>query len=153
MAEGTKGMIKVPLIIAAVLVILRVVLEQLGSPESVNQIFGVAWLYFVVPVYFAFRIAGAGVTKPFMTLLKSLLVYNTYTRLMVLPTYWLAYALQWSAVRFSFEGGGNVGPEVTPLAGWLGIPVRNFIAWVIATTILGMIIGGVTLLIRRRGAK
>lgn len=153
MAEGTKGMLKVPLIIAAVVIVSRIVLELVGSPESVNQIFGVAWLHLLFPIYFGFRIASAGVAKPFMALLKSLLAFNVYTRLMVLPTYWLAYALQWKAVRFSFEGGGNVGPDVTPLAGWVGIPLRNFIAWVIATTIMGMIIGGVTLLIRRRGAK
>ncbi len=152
MTEGTKGMMKVPLIIAAVVVILRVVLEQLGSPHSVNQIFGVAWLYFIIPVYFAFRIAGSGESKPFLILLKGLVLYTTYTRLMVLPTYWLAYALQWGAVRFSLNMGGVVGEGVTPLNGYLVIPVRNALVWIVFATVLGMIIGGVTLLIRRRGA-
>ena len=100
MAQGTKGMMKVPLIIAAVVVVLRVVLEQLGSPESVNQIFGVAWLYFIVPFCFAIRISRSGESKPYRALFKNLLLYVTYTRLMVMPTYWLAYALQWTSTRF-----------------------------------------------------
>ncbi len=152
MAEGTKGMLKVPLIIAAVVVVLRVVLEQIGSPESVNRIFGVAWLYFIVPVYLAFRISGAGGPKPYLALLKSLLLYVTGTRLMVLPTYWLAYELQWGASRFSPERSGNVGAEVSRFAGYLGIPIPNAVLWIVIGTVLGMIIGGVTLLIRRRGA-
>ncbi len=152
MVEGTKGMMKTPLIVAAVVIVLRIVLEQLGSPGSVNNIFGVAWLYFIVPVYFAFCISSGGESKPYRALLKNLLLYNTYTRLMVMPTYWLAYALQWSAPRFDLEMGGVVGEGVSPLAGYLGIPLRNAVIWIVVATVLGMIIGGVTLLIRRRGA-
>jgi hypothetical protein len=153
MAEGTKGMLKVPLIIAAAVVVLRVVLEQLGSPDSVNQIFGVAWLYFVIPVYLAFRISGAGVTKPYLALLKNLLLFIICTRLIILPTYWLAYAFQWGAGRFTPEHSGNVAEGVSPFAGYLGIPLQNGALWIVMATIVGMIIGGVTLLIRRWGAK
>jgi hypothetical protein len=152
MSEVTKDMMKWPLIIAAALVVLRVVLEQAGVPETVNNIFGVSWLYFITPVYFASRIVGSGDTRPFKTLFKTLLVYITYTRLMIIPTYWLAYMLQWKAPRFGLQMGGVVGEGISPVEGYLWIPVRNALVWIVGGTIIGMIIGGVTLLIRRRGA-
>jgi hypothetical protein len=49
--------------------------------------------------------------------------------------------------------GGVVGEGITPLQGYIWYPVRNAIVWIIFAVALGMILGGVTLLIRRRGAK
>jgi hypothetical protein len=152
MSDETKGMMKWPLIIAAMLVMLRLVLEQAGAPETVNNIFGVSWLYFIIPVYFAIRIIRSGDARPFKTLFKSLLGYITYTRLMIIPTYWLAYMLQWRAPRFGTQMGGVVGEGISPVEGYLWIPVRNAAVWIVGGTVIGMIIGGVTLLIRRRGA-
>ncbi len=151
MTVEMKGMMKWPLIIAAVLVIVRVVLEQASVPEVVNNIFGVAWLYFIVPVYFALRIAAIGEAKRAKVLAKYLLLFTTYTRLMIMPTYWLAYAFQWPALRFSLKIGGVVGEGVSPLAGYVGIPIRNAVVWIIAATVIGMILGGITFLFRRQG--
>jgi hypothetical protein len=150
MIEKSKGMMKWWLIVAAVLVVLRVVLEQLGVPESVNNIFGVAWLYFVVPIVFAFAISKSGEPKRFKALVKNLLIFSTITRLMIMPTYWLAYAREWGAPRFSLDMGGVVGDGVTPLQGYLIYPIRNALVWIVFATLLGMILGGITLLLRRR---
>lgn len=153
MTESTRAMMKWPLIIAAALIVVRIVLEQVGAPETVNNIFGVAWLYFIVPFYFAARIAKSGDPKPFRVLFKKLLLFSIYTRLMVMPAYWLAYAFEWAAPRFSLAMGGVVGEGVTPLQGTIWYPGRNAIVWIIFAVALGMILGGVSLLIRRRGAK
>lgn len=149
MTEAAKGMMKWPLIIAVLLVVVRIVLEQTGAPENVNNVFGVAWLYFLVPIYFALRISRSGEPRRYLALLKKLLLFTAYTRLMVLPTYWLAYALQWIAPRFSLKMGGVVGEGVTPLQGYVWFPIRNAIVWIVFAAILGMIIGGITLLVRR----
>jgi hypothetical protein len=153
MSEGAKAVMRLWLIIAAIVIVVRVVLEQIGSPEAVNNIFGVAWLYFIVPFHFAVRIDKDGESKPYRALFKNLVLYSTYTRLMVMPTYWLAYALQWAAPRFSLEMGGVVGGGVTALQGYLVYPVRNAIVWIVFVVIQGMILGGLTLLIRRRGSR
>ena len=97
----TNGMLKWPLLIAAGLVVARVISEQLGAPESINVVFGVVWLYFIVPFYFVSAIVKNGSTRPYLELLWNLFVFSLTTRLMVLPTYWLAYAFQWPAVTRS----------------------------------------------------
>jgi hypothetical protein len=150
MSEKSIGMMKWWLVLAAVLVVLRVVLEQIGAPESVNNVFGVAWLHFVVPIFFALAISKTAESKRFKELVKNLLIFSTITRLMIMPTYWLAYALQWTAPRFSLEMGGVVGEGVTPLQGYLVYPLRNALLWIIFATLIGMILGGITLLLRRR---
>ena len=104
-----KSTLKIPLLIAALLVVGRVVLERLGAPDTVNQLFGVAWLYFLVPFYFASRIAKANEPRPFVSLLKTLAVYALITRIMIAPTYWAAYAFSWPEARFSIDQGGVVG--------------------------------------------
>ncbi len=50
MSVDTKKLMKVPLIIAAALVILRILFEQVGAPGAVNNIFGVVWLYWYCQV-------------------------------------------------------------------------------------------------------
>jgi hypothetical protein len=153
MTESTKGVMKGWLIVAAVVIVIRIILEQVGAPEAVNNIFGVAWLYFIVPFHFAVRIDKSGEQRPYRALFKNLLLYSTYTRLMVMPTYWLAYAFEWAAPRFSLAMGGVVGEGVTRLQGYAWYPVRNAMVWIIFVVIQGMILGGVTLLIRRRGSR
>lgn len=141
---------KGPLVLAAIIIVLRLVLERAGAPHAVNNVFGVVWLYFLVPIYFAFRFAEAGAEQPFKGLFESLVLYVTYTRLMIMPTYWLAYAFQWTAPRFSVAQGGVVGEGVSPIEGYLLIPMRNAIVWIVAATVLGMIIGSVSLFLLRR---
>ncbi len=150
MLTHTKGMMKWPLILAAVLLVVRIVLEQAGAPEGVNNVFGISWLYFLVPLFFAYHISAASQESPFKTLFKKLVIFAAYTRLMILPTYMLAYRLGWQAPRFAIDQGGVVGEDVSPLSGYLVIPVRNALIWIVFATAVGMILGSVTLLIRRR---
>jgi len=140
---------RVGLLIALALIVLRIILEQLGSPESVNNIFGVAWLYLVIPVFF-----GRGIAfhpRPYVALLKNVTLFGVYTRIMVMISYMLAYLFRWQAPRFSTNMGGNVGNDIGPLDGLLVIPVRNALIWIVFAALVGMIVGGVTIWLKRRG--
>ena len=147
-----KSMIKIPLVIAVGVVVVRLLLEQAGAPAAINNVFGVAWLYFIVPFYFAARIARSGDPKPDMTLLQANFVFVLLTRVIVWPTYSLAYAFSWEPVRFSLESGGVVGDSVTVLQGYILIPLRNLAAWTVAGTVIGMVLGSVGLALLRRRA-
>ena len=145
-----KEIMKWPLVIAAVLVVGRVALELIGAPHGLNRVFGVAWLYFLVPVYFAVKIGSSGEGHPFKELFKAVALFAIFTRVMVMPTYVLAYMFQWTAPRFSLTRDRVVGEGVSPLDGYLIIPVRNALVWAAIATILGVVIGSITLAIRRR---
>jgi len=80
----TGGLMKAGVLVAACIIVVRIILEQFGAPESVNNIFGVAWLYLIFPVLFALRIAASGEPGPFKALFKTLLLFGVYTRLMVM---------------------------------------------------------------------
>lgn len=148
-----KGMMKWPLIIAAIFVVVRVVLEQAGAPEWLNNLFSVVILYIlIVPLYFSVRIANSGVDRPYRTLLKKTALYTILARSMVIPTYWLAYYYQWPAFRFSVAANGNVGPNVTPLVGYVLIPLGAALAWVIASLVIGGGLGSIVIAIKRKTA-
>ena len=138
--------------LAAAILVVRIVLEQLGAPEAINNIFGVAWLYFIFPVLFALRILKQGVPNPYKALSADLLLFAVYTRLMVAVTYAAAYRFQWQAPRFGHTMGGNVGPGVSPIQGFIVIPLRNALVWIVFAVVVGMIIGGITLCLRRRAS-
>jgi hypothetical protein len=54
-----RGILKWPLVIAAIVVIARVILERAGASPRVSGLFSVVALYLVIcPLYFAFRIGG-----------------------------------------------------------------------------------------------
>ncbi|MDQ7063662.1 MAG: hypothetical protein Q9P90_05370 [candidate division KSB1 bacterium] len=142
--------LKWPLILALVIIVIRIILEQLGAPESINNLFGVAWLYLILPVVFGLQIVKHGDPSPFKSLFVHVLLFGVYTRIMVAVTYMLAYAFQWSAPRFTLERGGNVGEGVTPLQGYLIIPARNALFWTVAAALVGMLIGSIAILIKRR---
>jgi hypothetical protein len=144
-----RSVMKTGLLVALVLILLRIILEQLGAPEGVNNIFGVAWLYFVIPVFFGLSVALH--TRPYLALLKNVTLFGVYTRIVVMISYMLAFVLRWQAPRFSMQLGGNVGDNVTPLNGLLIIPVRNALIWIVFVALLGMIIGSVTVWLKRRG--
>jgi len=141
--------LKYGLLLAGIIIIVRVVLELLGAPAGVNSIFGVAWLYLIMPIVFAFVITGAGVSSPQKVLFKNALLFAIYTRIMVLVTYMLAYVFRWQAPRFRTSQGGNVGENVGILTGMLLIPVRNALIWIVFAVIVGMILGGITVWLRR----
>lgn len=145
-----QGMMKWPLLIAAALVVLRVLAEQLGAPEAVNKIFGVTWLFFLVPIYFARKIVAANEARPYKTLYLKLVVFVALVRLMLIPVYCLAYTWQWSALRFATEQGGVVGDEVSAVSGYVLIPLGALVAWVIVAPVLGAGIGALVIAWLRR---
>jgi hypothetical protein len=148
-----KGMMKWPLIIAAIFVVVRVVLEQAGAPGWLNNLFSVVILYIlIVPLYFSVRIANSGVDRPYRTLLKKTALYTVLARSMIIPTYWLAYYYQWPAFRFSVAAGGNVGPNVTPLFGYVLIPLGAALAWILISLVVGGGLGSVVIAIKRKTA-
>ena len=149
-----KGLLKGPLIIAAFLVVIRVVLEQAGAPEVVNNLFSVVVFYVLVaPLYFAFRIANSGVERPYRTLLKTVALFTALARAMVIPTYWLAYMYNWPQFRFSVKGGGNVGPGVTPFMGYVGIPLLAAAVWILISLLVGGGLGSIVISVKRRSTK
>jgi hypothetical protein len=151
--RSTGTIMKTGVIVAAVVVVLRIILEQVGAPGKLNMVFGVAWLYFLLPICFALRIASRKEGSPYKGLLKDVLLFGVYTRLMVMITYMIAYFLRWNAPRFTVGQGGNVGENVSLLKGVLIIPVTNAAIWVVFATVVGMIIGGITLAIARKSSS
>ena len=153
MASDTGNWLKWPLIVAAILVVLRIVLEQQGAPDSINNLLGVAWLHILVPFYLAYQIQASRSDRPYRALFKDLFLYTLYTRLMVLVTYWMAYLWQWQSPRFLITQGGNVGEGIGPLQGYLVIPVRNAVVWIVMAMVIGMVLGSILLLIKGRGNR
>ena len=151
MASDTGNRLKWPLIVTAIVVVLRIVLEQLGAPDSINNLLGVAWLHLLAPFYFAYRIWESENDQPYRALFKDLFNYTLYARLMVLATYWTAYLWQWQSHRFLLAGGGNVGEGIGPFQGYLVIPVRNALVWTVMAMVVGMALGSILLLIKGRG--
>jgi hypothetical protein len=151
MATGQKvaSIFKFGMLVAAVIIVVRIVLELLGAPGYINNIFGVAWLYLILPVVFAFSIVAAGEASPLKVLFKNVLLFAIYTRIMVMVTYMLAYIFKWTASRFSSSAGGNVGENVSSINGLIVIPVRNALFWVVFAVVAGMIIGGITIWLRK----
>jgi hypothetical protein len=137
-------------IVAVAIIVFRIILEQSGSPERINNVFGVAWLYFILPILFAIAIRVQNDARPYLRLLKDIVLFAVYTRAMVMITYMLAYILSWKAPRFAYPGG-TVGEHVSVWSGILLIPLRNVLAWVVTVTIIGMILGSITLLLKRKG--
>src|SRR5436309_13332436 len=114
-----KGILKWPLIIAAFLVVVRVVLERAGAPETVNNIFSVVVFYVLIaPLYFAFRIAGSGIAAPYKNLLKTTALFTALGPSMFIPTFWLAHFFRWPHYCLVFAGGAIVGPGFSPLMGY-----------------------------------
>src|SRR6266478_3532922 len=149
-----KGVLKWPLVIAAIVVVLRVVLERAGAPEGLNNIFSVVVLYVLIcPLYFAFRIAKTGVARPYVTLLKTTALYTMLARAMVIPAYWLAYYYQWQQPRFSVAQNGVVGPGVTPLFGYALIPIGAAVVWIIVSLVVGGGLGSIVIAAKRKSVK
>lgn len=146
-----RGILKWPLVIAAIVVVVRVILERSGATPRVSGLFSVVALYLLIcPLYFAFRIGGSDIPRPYRALLKTVALYAALARAMVIPTYWLAYIYQWPEPRFSTSQGGVVGPNVTPFLGYIAIPFVAAIAWIIGSVIIGGGLGSIVVAIRRR---
>jgi hypothetical protein len=152
MSDDRKVM-NVGVIVAAAIIVARILLELAGMPQVINNIFGVAWLYLIIPVLFALGIRAKDYSGPYKILLKDVILFAVYTRAMVMVTYMAAYFLKWEAPRFSIHSGGVVGDGVSALQGLVIIPVRNALIWIVTATIVGMIIGSVTLLLKRKAPQ
>ena len=143
-------MLKWPLVIAGVAVVLRVVLEQLQAPATAANLVSVVALYLAIcPIYFAVRISRSGIEHPYRQLFKSVVLYATLARALVIPTYWLAYIYQWHIPRFLVSQGGVVGPNVGPFRAFVGVPLVAGVAWVIGSLIIGGTLGSIVIAIMR----
>jgi len=143
--------IKGPLIVTLVVMVVRILLEEMGASGAITNIFGVIWLAFPVAIYLAWGVAASREAHPYKALVKLIVLYGVCARLMVAVSYSLAYAFQWSAPRFS--GGGVVGEEVTALQGLLLMPAFNLVPGLIMTLAAGLLVGSATLAIRRKMLK
>jgi len=143
--------IRWPLIVTLVVMVVRILLEEMGAPGVITNIFGVIWLAFPVAIYFGVGVAASPEAHPYKALVKLIVVYGVCARLMVAVSYSLAYAFSWSAPRFS--GGGVVGEEVTALQGLLLMPAFNLVPGLIMVIGAGLLVGPATLAIRRKMLK
>ena len=144
-----KGILKWPLVIAAIVVVARVVTEQSGVPDSINNLISVVGLHFViVPLYVAVRIAKSGTPRPYATLFKLIGIYVVLTRAMVIPVYWLARIYEWPQPRF----GGLWGPDVNPFVGFIGVPFVTAAIWIVASLVVGGALGSLVIAVLGRPA-
>jgi hypothetical protein len=142
-----NGILKWPLLITALMVILRVVLEQSGVPDSVNNLLSVAGMtVLIVPLYLAIRIAKSGAPRPFVTLFKLTALFAIAARAMVLPTYWLARIYGWPQGRFV----GSVEPEQGALVGFVIVPVVTGLFWVVSSVVIGGGLASIALAVLRK---
>jgi hypothetical protein len=141
-----KGILKWPLIIAAVIVVLRVVVERAGAPVSVSNMLSVVALHtLLVPLYVAIRIGLSGVPRPYWMLIKLVAIYVVLTRAMIVLTYWLARIYRWQAPRFA----GLFGPDVTPFRGFIAVPFLTAGLWIGASLVVGGTIGTIVVVVLR----
>ena len=140
--------IKGPLILTLVVIALRILLEEMGAPGAISNIFAVAWLAFLIPIYFAVGLGASEEAHPYKALIKLIVLYGICVRLMVALSYSLAYVFQWGAPRFS--GGGVTGEGVTVLRGLLLNPAFNMVPGLIMAIGSGLLVGPAVLAIRRK---
>ena len=146
------SIIKVPVLIALAVTVLRATVEALGAPSVVSTILGVAWLHILFPVYFAMKIRELGFERPFLTLIKITVMWAVPVRLAIALTYVLGYVYQIDSLRFQADRLGPVGGDVTPLQGYLMLPLLNFTSWMVGAVIMAAITGGITLIVKRQSA-
>ena len=143
-----KDILKWPLIAAALAVVLRVVAERAGAPHFISASLSVAALITVLgPLYFAIRIGSAGTERPYLTLLKLVLIYAICARAMVLPTYWMARIYNWPEPRFAGLAGSS------PFVGFVALPLLTAAFWIAASVILGGAVGAAALTMARARTK
>jgi len=143
-----KEILKWPLIVAAVVVVLRVIVERAGAPAAVSNMLSVAALTTVLgPLYFALQIGLAGKPRPHRMLIQLIFIYAVCARAMVLPTYWAARMLNWTEPRFAGVDAPN------PLVGFIALPLITAVFWIGASMVTGSVIGFITLAIMRSRMK
>jgi hypothetical protein len=145
-----KGLLKIPLLVAAIVVVARVITERLGASNLINSLLsGVALHFLIVPLYFAIRIAMSGEPRPYSTLFKLVALYVVIVRAMLIPVYWLARIFEWPELRF----GGLWGPDSSPFIGFVAIPFGTAAFWILASIVFGGGVGSLVLVIMRSLSK
>jgi hypothetical protein len=141
-----KDMLKWPLIIAAIVTILRVIVERAGVPDSVSNVFSVVALHLLIaPLYFAIRIGLSSPPRPYVMQIKLVASYVILTRAMIIPTYWLAYILGWHQRRF-----GGLSPDTAPFTAYITIPFATAAMWIVASVIIGGAFGCIVIALMSR---
>ena len=145
-----KGILKWPLIVAAVVVVLRIVSERAGGPPALSSALSVVALHtLLAPIYFAIRLAGSSAERPYSALLKLILAYAIWTRAMLIPVYWLARIFEWPESRFY----GLFGPDVNAFVGFIGVPFVTALFWIVMSVVVGGGIGAGLLAVLRSRSK
>jgi hypothetical protein len=145
--KSETGILKWPLIVAAIVVVVRVVFERMGVPESINNVLSIAALHtIIVPVYIAIALGRRRSDRPFATLFKLIAIYAVLTRLMILPTYWAARVFEWTNSRF----GGLWGDGVDPVTGFVAVPLGTAAIWIVTSIVVGGLLGSIVLAVTRR---
>ena len=143
-----KGILKWPLIVTAIVVVLRVIVERGGAPAAVSNMLSVAALTTLLgPLYFALQIGLARKPRPYSMLIQLIFIYAVCARAMVLPTYWAARMFNWTEPRFAGVDARN------PFVGFIAVPVITAAVWIVASMVIGSAIGFMTLAIVRSRMK
>jgi hypothetical protein len=144
------SILKWPVIVGAIVVVLRIVAERAGAPSGVSNAVSIVAVHtLLAPVYFAIVVGKKGLHAPYVTLLKLIALYVVIARAMVLPTYWLARVYQWPESRFA----GTWGPDVTPFDGFIGVPFLTAGLWILGSIVFGGFAGSIILTLTRRSHK
>jgi hypothetical protein len=146
MNSGEKDVLKWPLVVAAIVIVARVIVERAGAPENVSNLFSaVAFHLLIVPLYFAIRIGTSSMPRPYLMQLKLVTLFVVLTRAMVIPVYWLAHILDWQQPRF-----GGLAPGVSPFTAYITIPFATAGFWIVASIIVGTLLGSVVIALMSR---
>src|SRR6185436_20160997 len=122
------GILKWPLIVAAVVVVVRVILERMNVSETINNLLSIAVMHtLIVPIYIAIALGLRKSPRPFLTLFKLIALYAVLTRIMVLPTYWAARIFQWRNSRFD----GLWGDGIDAFSGFIRLPFLTAASWIV----------------------
>ena len=144
MARLLKGL----LIIAAIAVVARVLIERLGGPGWLSSIISTGLLICVIgPVYFALRVVNDRHPHPYRMQIAATAMYAVLVRAMIIPVYWLAFYYQWPEARFSMPV-----PDPGPLVGYIVVPFATAAFWILGSVVIGGGIGALMIALRKRPA-
>ena len=143
--NSLKGLLKGPLILGAIVILARIVSERMGAPHMFSASLSAVWLHtLIIPIYFAIRIGKSTVPKPNLVQFKSVLLYVTAMRAMLLVPYWMARVYGWEEPRF---GGLS---SSSPFMGFVTIPVLTGVFWILASILVGTGVGAMIIAFLRK---
>jgi hypothetical protein len=144
------SLLKTPLIIAAIVVVGRVIIERTNVvPQISNYLSAVVLTVLLAPLYFGLKIAFNRIPRPYATHLKATALYAVLVRAMILPVYWLAFYYGWPEQRFAIPPEAGTGP----LAGYVIVPFLTAAFWILASIIVGGAIGALIIAVHQRVSR